>query len=236
MKSSDLIVLSHTVNENIFLFQQEMLTSFLKYTPPECKMFVLENNSTPEQHDKWKNLVIESGQTFFYCEEPFNMNRYYNIATKMTNQEYIFYCNSDLIFHDKWYINLLEWFDKIPNLFTISPFTRAFDWDVNPQGVYQKNTELRDEFFETESLPGWISCIPRKYNFIWDEQFVGHYQDGDFCYTVSDMKKRDSSIHSGIAFNSRVDHVGGATARNCTDSFGYGGLKKLKEKWKHLNL
>ena len=34
----------------------------------------------------------------------------------------------------------------------------------------------------------------------------------------------------------RVDHIGGVTARNCTDVFGYGGLKKLKEKWKYLNL
>jgi hypothetical protein len=30
--------------------------------------------------------------------------------------------------------------------------------------------------------------------------------------------------------------MGGATARNCTTSFGYGGFKKLKEKWSHLNL
>jgi hypothetical protein len=236
MKKADLIVLSHTVNENIFQFQQEMLMSFLKNTPSECKMFVLENNSTPEQHFKWKELVLSSGQSFYYCDEPFNMNHYYNIATRMTENEYIFYCNSDLIYHEGWYVNLLEWFDKIPNLFTVSPFTKAFDWDLNPQGVYQINTSLRNEFFETESLPGWINCIPRKYNFIWDEQFVGHYQDGDFCYTVADMKQKNQEIHSGIAYNSRVDHIGGATSRNCTDSFGYGGFKKLKEKWKHLNL
>lgn len=171
MKRSDLIILSHTVNDNIFTFQQQMLESFLKNTPSECKMFVLENNSTPEQHNKWKELVLRSKQSFYYCDEPFNMNRYYNIATKITSEEYIFYCNSDLIFYENWYTNLLQWFDKIPNLFTISPFTKAFDWDSNPQGVYQRNTLLRDEFFETESLPGWINCIPRKYNFIWDEQF-----------------------------------------------------------------
>ena len=236
MKYSDLIILSHTVNHNIFTFQKQMLESFLKNTPRECKMFVLENNSTPEQHNEWKELVLSSNQTFYYCNEPFNMNKYYNIATKMPTNEYIFHCNSDLIFHEYWHENLLEWFDKIPNLFTISPFTKAFEWDKNPQGVYQVDTHLRNEFFETESLPGWISCIPRKYNFIWDEQFIGHYQDGDFCYTVSDMKKSNPTIHSGIAFNSRVDHMGGATARNCTTSFGYGGFKKLKEKWSHLNL
>ncbi len=235
MKQSDLIILSHTVNDKIFEFEKQMLESFLSNTPKECKMFVLENNSTPEQHGKWKNLVLSSNQSFYYCEEPFNMNRYYNIATKMTNNEYIFYCNSDIIFHKNWYYNLLSWFDKFPNLFTISPFTKAFEWDPNPQGVYQTNLTLRDEFFETESLPGWINCIPRKYNFVWDEIFIGHYQDNDFCYTVSDLKQKNN-YKSGIAFNSRVDHIGGATAKNCKSNYGEGGLEKLRKKWKNLNL
>lgn len=236
MKTSDLIVLSHTVNDKIFEFQQEMLKSFLKNTPSECKMFVLENNSTTEQHSKWRDLVLESNQTFYYCNEPFNMNYYYNIATKMTNNEYIFYCNSDLIFYENWYVNLLGWFDKIPNLFTISPFTKAFDWDLNPQGVYQIKTNLREEFFETESLPGWINCIPRKHNFIWDEQFVGHHQDCDFCYTVADMRKTNPLIKSGIAYNSRVDHMGGQTAKNCVTNYGNDGYEKLKKKWSNLNI
>ena len=236
MKSSDIIILSHTVNDNIFLFQQEMLNSFLKNTPSECKMLVFENNSTVEQHGKWKELVLSSNQSFFYCNESFNMNRYYNIATNMTNNEYIFYCNSDIIFHENWYYNLLTWFDKIPNLFTISPFTRAFEWDKNPQGVYQKDTTLREEFFETESLPGWINCIPRKYNFYWDERFIGHHQDNDFCYTVLDLKSK-YKFRSGIAYNSRVDHVGGGTATNCSDTYGDGNsFNILKEKWKNLNL
>jgi hypothetical protein len=30
--------------------------------------------------------------------------------------------------------------------------------------------------------------------------------------------------------------MGGATAKNCESNYGEGGLEKLKNKWKNLNL
>jgi hypothetical protein len=238
MKSADLIVLCHTVNPNIFKFQKQMLESFLKNTPVECKMLVVENNSTPMQHKDWKELVLSSNQSFYYSDEPFNMNRYYNIATKMTNNEYIIYCNSDLIYHEMWYQNLIEWFDIINNLAVITPFAKAFENDnapeiLNETSVYRKNLNYVDRFIDTVHLGGWFGCFTRKLNWRWDENFKAHYQDADMVRTFMQMREEDPTIITGIAYNSRVDHMVGGTSKNTSgvDYYTADGRKQMIKKW-----
>lgn len=107
MKTSDIIVLCSTKNERIEQFQIEMIDSFVKTTPTEGSMLIVENNSDYESHKRWKDYVESKKQKFIYTDGVFNMNRFYNIGTSITHNEYIMYCGSDIIFHDQWYENLL---------------------------------------------------------------------------------------------------------------------------------
>lgn len=232
IKQSDIVVLCSTRNEKVLDFQVQMIDSFVKNTPEECKLLIIENSSTSDTYNIWKDYVISKKQNFIFSNSGFNINKLYNEGTNLTNKEYIMYSNSDIIFYPEWYYNLLNWFDKIDNLFVISPFTKAFDWDQNPNGVYRKDTTLINEFYDTIHMPGWFYCFQRKTNYIWDERFKAHYQDNDFVLTVEKMRNENPILKSGIAYNSRVDHMGGRTAMNVVqDYFNPEGKEFMVQKW-----
>ena len=232
MKFSDLIILCSTRNKKIEDFQVEMLDSFIKHTPPECKLLVIENNSDISMYKHWKNYVEDKGHFFTYADGEMNMNKFYNIGTNLTIRDYIIYASSDIIFYENWYYNLLNWFDVVDNLYVISPFTKAFESDVNAAGVYRHDTSIKHEFFDTVHIPGWFYAFKRNTNHIWDEKFKAHFQDSDLVYTVDKLRKENPNIKSGIAYNSRVDHMGGKTAANTIqDYFFEDGKQQLFKKW-----
>jgi hypothetical protein len=195
-------------------------------------LLIIENTSTPDTHNIWKDYVISKKQNFIFSNSGFNINKLYNEGKSLTNNEYIMYANSDIIFYPDWYYNLLNWFDKIDNLFVISPFTKSFDWDQNPSGAYRTDTTLINQFYDTIHMPGWFYCFQRKTNYIWDERFKAHYQDNDFVFTIDKMRKENLILKSGIAYNSRVDHMGGKTAMNVSqDYFNPEGKEFMIQKW-----
>jgi len=214
MKQSDLIILSSTRNKTIENFEIKMLDSFCRTTPQECKMLVIENNSNAVDHAQWKEYVESKGQTFMFFDGEFNINKMYNLGTKLTTSEYVMYANSDIVFHTNWYRNLLNWFDVTPNLFVVSPFSKALVPDVNKHGVYRTDVMPVRYIHDTIYIPGWFYCLKRSSHFVWDENFRAHFQDVDFVYTLERMRRKDNSIKSGIAYNSRVDHLCGGTAHN----------------------
>lgn len=231
-KFSDIVVLCSTRNKKVEDFQVQMIDSFVENTPEECRMLVIENSSTSDVHSNWKDYVISKKQNFIFSDSGFNMNKLYNEGTNLTNNEYIMYANSDLLFYPNWYYNLLNWFDTIHNLFVISPFTKTYDWDKVSRGVYRNDVTLENHFHDTIHIPGWFYCLKRSSNYIWDERFRAHYQDNDFVMTVEKMRNEDISIKSGIAYNSRVDHMGGRTYKNVEqDYFNLEGKKSMIEKW-----
>jgi len=238
MKTADIIVLCSTRNERIEQFQIEMIDSFVLNTPNEGSMLVIENNSTYESHKRWKDYVEVKNQKFVYLDGEFNMNRFYNIGTTMTNNEYVMYCSSDIVFHSQWYENLLSWYDKIDNLFVTTPFAKAFETDNSPElltekSVYRKNLNYVEKFVDTVHIGGWFGCFPRKFNWIWDENFKAHYQDADMVRTFIEMRNHDLSLITGIAYNSRVDHIVGGTAKNThdVDYYTLDGREQMIKKW-----
>ena len=231
-KFSDIIVLCSTRNKKVEEFQIQMIDSFVQNTPEECKLLIVENNSNESLHNIWKNYVKSKGQNFIFSKTEYNMSKLYNEGTNLTYNEYVMYSNSDLLFYPEWYYNLLNWFDVINDLFVISPFTKTYDWEDLDSGVYRKDVTLKNHFHDTPYMPGWFYCLKRSSNYIWDERFRAHYQDNDFVLTVENMRSKNVNIKSGIAYNSRVDHIGGRTYKNVEqDYFNLEGKVAMIEKW-----
>lgn len=231
-KFSDIVVLCSTKNKNIEEFQIQMIDSFIENTPEECKLLILENNSDCYNTKNWKDYVISKKQNFHYSDCDFNMNKLYNEGTKLTNKEFIMYANSDLIYFKDWYYNLLNWFDKINNLFVISPFTNALGRKTGYNSAYREDVQYRDEFIDSIYIPGWFFCMKRKNNFIWDENFKAHFQDNDFINIINKMRSEDKTIKTGFALNSRVDHLQGLTYKNSNvDYFHEEGRLNMIKKW-----
>jgi hypothetical protein len=231
-KLSDIVVLCSTRNEKVEEFQIQMIDSFVQNTPEECKLLIVENNSDEVNHRRWKDYVKTKGQNFIYSNTEYNMSKLYNEGTKLTNNEYIMYANSDLLFYPEWYYNLLNWFNVIDNLFVISPFTNTYGLFEIVRGVYRNDSTLEYHFHDTIDIPGWFYCLKRSSNYIWDERFRSHYQDNDFVLSLEKMKKENCNIKSGIAYNSRVDHMGGRTYKNVQqDYFNLEGKNEMIKKW-----
>ena len=237
MKKSAVITLCCTQNKKIEEFQINMLDSFVKNTPPECELLIIENNSKFENHSTWKNYVESKNIKFIFVDGEYNMNRFYNIGTQMTESEYVMYTNSDLIYYDNWHDNLISWYSKIENLFCISPFSKAFDWDnsddvLNKRSIYRKNLNYIEDFYSTVHIGGWFSCFPRKENWIWDENFKAHYQDADMVKSIEKICLEKNKI-SGFTLNSRVDHLLGGTAKNAdvADFYTMEGRNEMTKKW-----
>ena len=153
MKTSDIIVLCSTKNEKIEEFQVEMIDSFVKNTPDECKLWMIENNSDSDSHSRFKDYVQSKKQNFVYMPFDFNLSKLYNEGAKLCNNEYIMYANSDLIFQPDWYYNLIDWFDTINNLFVVSPFTKAFGWTPPLFSTYRIDVTPKKIFIDTIHIP-----------------------------------------------------------------------------------
>lgn len=237
MKKSDLIILCSTKNKKIEEFQVQMLDSFIETTPEECKLLIIENNSEENSHKTWKNYVFSKKQNFIYSKIDFNLSKLYNEGYKITNNEYLMYANSDIIFYENWYYNLLNWFDKINNLYVISPLTKINNLDLNFIETFRKNLILKDltlkeEFSETIWIPGWFYCFKRNNSYVWDERIKAHFQDNDFINYLFNLQKLNPLIKSGIACNSRVDHLNGMTYKYYQQDYLYNeGKKIMEEKW-----
>ena len=81
-------------------------------------------------------------------------------------------------------------------------------------------------------VPVGNSGIMNSANYICDERFSSHYQDNDFVLSLEKMKKENCNLKSGIAYNSRVDHMGGRTYKNVKqDYFNLEGKNEMIKKW-----
>ena len=67
-----------TRNEKIEEFQVEMIDSFVKNTPDECKLWMIENNSDSDSHSRFKDYVQSKKQNFVYMPFDFNLSKLYN--------------------------------------------------------------------------------------------------------------------------------------------------------------
>ena len=77
MKYSDIIMPCSTRNEKIEEFQVEMIDSFVKNTPDECKLWMIENNSDSDSHSRFKDYVQSKKQNFVYMPFDFNLSKLY---------------------------------------------------------------------------------------------------------------------------------------------------------------
>ena len=232
MKYSDIIMPCSTRNEKIEEFQVEMIDSFVKNTPDECKLWMIENNSDSDSHSRFKDYVQSKKQNFVYMPFDFNLSKLYNEGAKLCNNEYVMYANSDLIFQSDWYYNLLNWFDTVNNLFVVSPFTKAFDWEPPLYDVYRTDVTYKKIFINRVHIPAWFYCLKRSSNYKWDENIKAHYQDKDFDLYLNYIKQKDPSITNGIVYNSRVDHFGGRTHMHANqDYYSNDGLHEIILKW-----
>ena len=210
-KSVDVIVLTTTRNARLLATHTIMLKSFLATRPERCRLIVLENNAKGPYQDAFRSSVLQAGMVYRYIDEPFNMNRFYNIGSTIATADFVCYANSDIVFYPSWCENLISWFDVLPELVCACPCTMCKSpWQADSDSgksslhLYRRGQKLQKRFVPSYDLAGWFYCFKRQFTLKhpWDERFKAHYQDNDMFNFL-----RHNHYLAGVAQDSRVDHT-----------------------------
>lgn len=95
--SVQVIILSDSKNERLRMMTEKCIDSLLFSEPLRYFNICVVDNKN--RFSKVTNIKID---------EPFNYNRYINIAAKQSNSEWIVFCNNDLHFHKNWFTELMK--------------------------------------------------------------------------------------------------------------------------------
>jgi hypothetical protein len=156
-----------------------------------------------------KKACVDFGYRYEYLHGEVHINAFYNYGTELTGQdknpsEFIAYCNADVVFHEGWLENLLElWNEKDNKNRYLSMHPYSFSPDM--EGIcYRASSDPEDKVVECDHPLMHVSVLRRSTEFIFDKQFPFWETDCDYWMTLRSM-----GALAGIAYNSRVDHLGG---------------------------
>ncbi|SHG59093.1 glycosyltransferase family 2 protein [Flavobacterium johnsoniae] len=137
----------------------------------------------------------------------FNFHQYLNIGIKASTGDYIALCNNDLIFHKKWFSEILKVVELDNTILSFSPVGTI---DVNHENIYQTGYKVRTH------IMGWCIVTNKKlFNKIGylDETFDFYYADNDYAMTL-----KSKNIKHAVVFNSKVEHLEKRSSKKKVDS------------------
>jgi glycosyltransferase involved in cell wall biosynthesis len=190
-------------------------------------------NNTPAENlrDALKSTCELVGATWTYTEGTFSQSKFWNRGADMTKGDYIAYFNSDVIFYQNWFENLVACWESDPQFWTVAPY--SLDFRNYPCVSHTPDPVPR--IVQTHNPAGGGIVFRRKDNFRWDERFPFWEMDADITYMLD---RSEGKLKGGVCYASRVDHF----CRGCVSQidsekhFGpeadYGLVtQSLKRKW-----
>ncbi|AGA78977.1 glycosyltransferase family 2 protein [Echinicola vietnamensis] len=184
------------------------------------------NESENNQSIKFNTIVIESEKKLrpyqypktktIYPKQNFGYHKYMNIGIKMTQSEFVCICNNDLVFHKGWASEILQAFEKDPNLSSASPACSIH----HPDHGIAINSGIHIGYEVRKELVGWCLFFKRdmlKVTGKLDPKFKFWFADNDYSMTLQEHGLKHALVASSI-----VDHLESKTLNTKSD----------KEKWK----
>ena len=203
MSTLSMIMLTNTVNEEIFRMTQNALNTLHESIGHNnINVVLVESNKDREWHYEHVN---------FYLKPPidFNYNTYLNIAVENCDSDYIGIVNNDVKFHKDWWYKLEKAMVK-HNLDTASPRSPSVQRGIVPHAEikhrYTPDTVVREGFELIVNFCGWCWIMKREVKdwlFPLDEQFSFFFQDNDII-----MRLKQNGCKHALVGGSKVDHFG----------------------------
>ncbi len=188
----DICIISYAKNEELKLITENGIKSLLASEQQiKFNIFVVESN---------KNVHYDylPGVITFYTDEPFNYNRYLNIAVSKGSSKYILLANNDLTFENNWASEIISQMELRPNLLSASPFC------PQTQNEGLKRVPLVYGYEVRNQIAGWAIFVQRKIFDVINELPTDcsyWYSDNDYAMTLQKY-----NIKHALITNSIVNH------------------------------
>lgn len=175
-----------------------------------------------EHEHKFKIHLVESGENlaheydgiidnYITPNEPFNYNRFLNIAFKHTSCEWVVISNNDVGYEKGWFTEILKVHELRPDITCFSPkdptlYMMFFDGHF----VGTKETYF-ESYIVSEAFMGWCIVIKRdslKKLMPLDEMFDMYYQDNDFVERLKWYGIKHALARHSIATHYETMNVG----------------------------
>lgn len=157
------------------------------------------------------------GHDYVYDPSPFNESRLYNIGAQMTlnsGAQYIAFANCDLIFHPMWLSGLIRLWEHHKDCYCVVPYSGS---DVHHGICYRPTSAPPENVLRLCDHPSnWFMVFRKNDHPVWDESMT--YWNADDC--VHEWMKAHGK-KCGVAYNSRVDHLGDAVKAFAPANFGF---------------
>lgn len=224
LSSLDVVILSNTINDNIFEMNNNCIHSLLKSESNfRINIILIESNRESVYKYDCDNLIIITP------EESFGYNKFANIGLKYCKSDFIAVCNNDIIFHPGWLSEIYKVSIANPDILSFSPF------DGNCKKMKKLALHYRDFYIGWDILKhvaGWclvftkelLDIIPTPF----DERFTFYYSDNDYGFTL-----KNKGIKHALVTNAKVDHLGSVVTDSVlknTDSEFFINVERFKSK------
>jgi GT2 family glycosyltransferase len=211
-KSLSVIILTLTNSEELYKMTLNCINSLKESeTNVNFEIILIESN---------KNYLVSNFKypdfvKVIIPDVKFNFHQYLNIGIKASSGDYIALCNNDLIFHKKWFSEILKITELDSSILSFSPVSTV---NVDYENIYQIGYKVRTH------IMGWCIVANKKlFNKIGylDETFDFYYADNDYAMTL-----KSKNIKHAVVFNSKVEHLEKRSSKKETESQSF--LDKYK--------
>jgi len=229
LKKIDVIILSYAKDDAMQSVTQNAIDSLLASEDPakiKFDVLVIESNKKLKPYTYPATTTVYPGSVF-------NFNKYLNIGITGTHNDYICFCNNDLLFRPLWASAIFDAFEKDSELMSTSPFCAIY----HPTVGLTANSGNHYGYKVRDHIAGWCFFVKRNIFYkigLLDEHFKFWFADSDYARTLQQHK-----IKHALVTDAFVDHLDGiATA-------GLSAKEKLtltseqfwyfQYKWEHRN-
>jgi len=221
----DIIILSYAKNERLKRLTEQTVKTLLESEDPakiKFEILVIESEKSlyPFQFENTKTI---------YPKEKFGFNKYLNIGLANTTNQFICFCNNDLIFHRNWASEILIAMEEEDELGCATPFCKKHHYE---KGFLPSAPPLEGYL---GVFTGWCFFVKRTIFSdigIFDEKLNFWYCDNDFVQSLLKYKIKNKLISTAF-----ITHLGSESLKDM-DKKLYNKLTLLPQlyynyKWNH---
>ena len=193
----DVIILTNSHDDFLIWMARRTIKTILESeTDIEFNIIVVESVRNVER--KYADLC----QHYIFPNEPFNYNKFLNIASQYCKGDWVIISNNDVSYEYGWLTEIFKVHEARPDIESFSPKDPLFFMSFWGDTFLGTNDMYIENYQVSKFLMGW-SLVVKKSAFDkvlpFDEQFDMYYQDNDYAEVLKLNRIKHALVRRSIA-------------------------------------